>query len=123
MSSVRNVQAAAVALGLALAACLRPGAPADAAASPPPLAHAPDGRPLAMTFDEEFDAWRPFRHGQGVWRTWFRDGTGEPLTERTLAGNKELELYVDPDWAPDGGPPVGLNPFAVHDGVLDIAAG
>ena len=67
-----------------------------------------------MTFDDEFDSFRPYRHGQGVWRTWFRDGTGEPLTERTLAGNKELQLYVDPDWAPDGGPPIGLNPFSVQ---------
>jgi beta-glucanase (GH16 family) len=123
MARVRFVQAATgAALGLALVAGLRPATPARAAASPAPLTHAPDGRALALTFDEEFDSWRPFRHGQGVWRTWFRDGTGEPLTERTLAGNKEVQLYVDPDWAPDGGPPVGLNPFAVHDGVLDITA-
>jgi beta-glucanase (GH16 family) len=124
MARVRIVQiAAAAALGLALCACLRPAAPAQAAATASgPLKSAPDGRTLALAFDDEFDSWRPYRHGQGVWRTWFRDGTGEPLTERTLAGNKELQLYVDPDWAPDGGPPIGLDPFSVHDGVLEIAA-
>lgn len=107
--------AAALAAALALSGCQR------AAAAPlPPLAKAPDGRPLALTFSDDFDSWRPFRHGQGVWRTWFRDGTGEPLTERTLVGNKELQLYVDPDWAPDGGPPIGISPFTLHDGMLDI---
>jgi len=121
MARVRFVQAAA-ALGLAFVAGFQaPGsAGAAAAGSPPPLSRAPDGRALALAFSDDFDSWRPFRHGQGVWRTWFRDGTGEPLTERTLAGNKELQLYVDPDWAPDGGPPIGISPFTLHDGMLDI---
>ena len=108
--------AAAAAAALALAVGQQPARAAPSA----PLAKAPDGRALALSFSDDFTSWRPFRHGQGVWRTWFRDGTGEPLTERTLAGNKELQLYVDPDWAPDGGPPIGLNPFSLHDGVLEI---
>src|SRR5215472_4060226 len=108
--------AAAAAIGLALAAGQWP-----ARATPsPPLAKAPDGRPLVVSFSDDFATWRPFRYGQGVWRTWLRDGGGEPLTERTLAGNKELQLYVDPDWAPDGGPPIGISPFSLHDGKLEI---
>jgi beta-glucanase (GH16 family) len=119
MAGIRIAEVAAVAAGLALAGCLKAAPPAEAAPAPA-LTKAPDGRALVVTFSDDFDSFRPFRHGQCVWRTWFRDGTGEPLTERTLMGNKELQLYVDPDWAPDGGPPIGLNPFSAHDGVLDI---
>jgi beta-glucanase (GH16 family) len=116
MARVRFIQtAAALAAVLVVAGCQQ------ASASPsPPLAKAPDGRTLALSFSDDFTTWRPFRNGQGVWRTWFRDGTGEPLTERTLVGNKELQLYVDPDWAPDGGPPIGISPFSLHDGMLEI---
>jgi len=110
--------AAVAALGLALCACQ--GAP-PAAAATAPLAHAPDGRPLTMTFDDEFDSFRRFAHGQGVWRTYLRGGDGMLVTERTLTGNKELQVYVDPDWAPEGRP-LGLNPFSLHDGELEIRA-
>ena len=108
---------AAVALALGLCACRGPAA---AAAATPPLTRAPDGRALAVTFADEFDSFRRFTGGQGVWRTYLRNGDGGPLTERTLQGNKELQLYVDPDWRPDGGPPLGLNPFSIHDGKLEI---
>jgi beta-glucanase (GH16 family) len=124
MGPTRISPVAAVMAALALGACQ--GAPPAAAAPPPqtngPLTKAPDGRPLSVTFADEFDGFSRFAHGQGVWRTWLRGGDGGPLTERTLQGNKELQLYVDPDWRPDGGLPIGLDPFAVHDGILDIRA-
>jgi beta-glucanase (GH16 family) len=120
MSVIRFPQAAAAAaLGLVLGACLR-GAP-PAAAATPPLTRAPDGRALAVTFDDEFDSFRRFSHGKGVWRTYLRGGDGMLVTERTLTGNKELQVYVDPDWAPEGAP-LGLNPFSLHDGLLEIRA-
>lgn len=114
---IRNRPAwASTALALALAACLRAGPPAAAATAP--LTKAPDGRPLKLTFDDEFDSFRPWRDGQGVWRTTFRDGKGQDDFDlRTLRWNKELELYVDPGFRG-----LGLNPFASHGGMLDIVA-
>src|SRR5262245_43274871 len=115
MAGVRILAAAAVAIGLG--ACLKAAPPAEAA----PLAQSPDGRPLTLTFQDEFDSFRPWKDGRGVWRTTFRDGKGSDDWDlRTLKWNKEVQLYVDPDFAPGGGPPLRLNPFAVKDGTLAI---
>jgi beta-glucanase (GH16 family) len=119
----------AVAAALAMAACL-PSTP-PAAAATPPLKATPDGRPLTLTFADEFDTFRPFRNSQGIWRTTLRDGCcdGKDFNVRTLASNKEMQLYVDPDlkgiWKkprPGGGEdkPLGLNPFSARGGVLEI---
>jgi beta-glucanase (GH16 family) len=111
---------AALGLALTVAACLRATPPA--AAATPPLAKAPDGRPLSVTFDEEFNSFRPWVDGKGVWRTTYRDGqAADPFDIRTIKGNKEVELYVDPDFAPTGRK-LGLNPFRVANGVLEIRA-
>lgn len=125
--SIRSLAAArapaVVALALALAACFRGASPADAAPATAPLTATPDGRPLKLTFDEEFNSFRPYVNGQGVWRTVFRNGQGDPIDLRTLKGNRELQLYVDPSFGAmglQGAPPLGLNPFRLHDGVLDI---
>jgi beta-glucanase (GH16 family) len=114
---VRNRAAlASMALALGLAACLRASPPAVAATAP--LARAPDGRPLTLTFADDFNSFRPWRQGKGVWRTTFRDGKGsDDFDLRTLKWNKELELYVDPDFRG-----LGLDPFATRDGVLEITA-
>ena len=87
-----------------------------------PLTRAPDGRALVVTFSDDFDSFRPFVGGKGVWRTFLRNGDGKPFTERTIQGNKELQIYVDRDWRPDGGPPLGVDPFAVKGGALEITA-
>ena len=113
-------------LALGLAACLPPAAPAEAAGAAP-LKQTPDGRPLAMTFADEFDSFRPWRNGQGVWRTVYKDGRHEdPFELRTLRGNKELQLYVDPDIplkvSASGADTAALNPFAARGGMLEIAA-
>jgi len=86
-----------------------------AQSSSAPLQATPDGRPLVLSFSDEFDSFRRFTGRSGVWRTTFGDGTHEGLDRRSLPPNGELELYVDPDV-------FGLNPFSVHDGVLDITA-
>src|SRR6266540_1234598 len=89
-------------LALSLAACLEIAAPAAAASGP--LAQTPDGRPLQMTFEDQFDSFRPWRDGRGVWRTEFKDGrSDDPFELRTLRGNKELQLYVDPAMPLKGG--------------------
>ncbi|HEX3699388.1 MAG TPA: glycoside hydrolase family 16 protein [Phenylobacterium sp.] len=106
----------AAALALSLAACLKASPPA--AAATPPLAKSPDGRPLAMTFDDEFDSFRRFQNGKGVWRTTFRDGqSADPFDIRTIRGNKEVELYVDPEFQH-----LGLDPFRVRGGMMEITA-
>ena len=107
---------AAVGLALVLSACLK--GPSSAAAASGPLSRAPDGRPLAVTFAEEFNAFRRFQGGQGVWRTTYKDGkAADEIDIRTLKGNKEVQLYVDPEFAR-----LGLNPFKLSNGVLEIRA-
>jgi beta-glucanase (GH16 family) len=111
-------------LALGLAACLGFGPPASAAKSPA-LTRSPDGRRLELTFHDEFDSFRPWRNGHGVWRTVFKDGRSADRTAlRTLRNNKELQLYVDPDMPLnyEVDRTADLNPFVVHDGVLDIVA-
>jgi beta-glucanase (GH16 family) len=107
---------AAVALALTLAACLRGTPPAEAATAT--LAKSPDGRPLTLTFADEFNDFRPYVNGKGVWRTTFRDGkAADEFDIRTIKGNKEVQLYVDPAFKR-----LGLNPFRVVGGVLEIRA-
>ena len=119
MRGVARAAGRTVAAGvcLALAAC---GGPARSAATGP-LSAAPDGRRLELTFREEFDTFRPWRGAAGAWRTTFGDGKAQGFGARTLQANKELQLYVDADMADDQGK-VGLDPFAVKDGVLTITA-
>jgi len=68
---------------------------------------------LTPTFAEEFNSFRATPGGltdAGVptWRTTFHNG------DRTLWGNREAEYYSDPS--------VGVNPFALNNGVLEITA-
>ena len=70
---------------------------------------------MKLTFDEEFNS-LSLRTGttataNGIWKT--SDGWGN----RTLHGNNELQLYVDPDYKG-----LGLNPFSVQDGIVTITA-
>jgi beta-glucanase (GH16 family) len=100
----------------ALAACLRGGPTAEAATAP--LAKSPDGRPLTLTFADEFNDFRPYVNGKGVWRTTYRDGQStDDIGVRTLKNNKEVQLYVDPQFKR-----LGLNPFRINGGVLEIRA-
>jgi beta-glucanase (GH16 family) len=76
---------------------------------------------LHLTFDDEFNSLSlnmgtPSTAG-GTWTTYF-SGFGV----RTLSGNNEQELYVDPSFAGTSGAPLGLNPFSVQNGTLTISA-
>lgn len=94
-------------------AALRPDRSGAAA-----LKTTPDGRRLELAFADEFETFRRFSGDRGVWRTTFRDGNGQdPFDLRTLRWNKELQLYVDAEFAG-----LGLDPFALRDGVLEISA-
>jgi hypothetical protein len=82
---------------------------------------------LRETFDDEFDTLRLYdpQTKQGVWKTLFAHGpqTGPNAWDsRTLRGNKELEIYVDPAFPGLGQTPLGLNPFSVRNGMLTITA-
>lgn len=91
-----------------------------------PLTRAPDGRPLVLSFSDDFDSLRRIRRGApvagAVWRTTFGDGSKNDIDARTIRNNKELELYVDPEMTDSEGRLVGVTPFEVHDGVLDLIA-
>ena len=101
----------------ALALLSVPAAAQDSA----PLRETPDGRPLTLVFAEEFDTFRRWSGRAGVWRTTYGDGTHLGLDRRSLPTNGELQLYVDPDIrGPNGS--LGLNPFALRGGALEIVA-
>jgi len=89
--------------------------PASSSQAAAPLQVSPDGRPLALTFADEFNDFRPLGGRGGVWRTTYGDGTHQGLDRRSLPSNGELELYVDRSV-------LGLDPFSVRDGVLEIIA-
>lgn len=82
---------------------------------------------LTRTFADEFEALDLYdpRTRRGVWKTQFAHGPqAGPLAwdSRTLKGNLEQELYVDPAFPGRGRVPLGLNPFVLRDGVLSIEA-
>lgn len=115
----------AVFAGLSLGACGWVATKAKAA-DDGPLAHAPDGRALVMTFSSDFSTLSRVndRAGAtgGVWRTAFKEGSHGGIQNRTLDGNKELEVYVDPEMPDHLGRPMGLDPFSLHDGQIDLIA-
>src|SRR5579883_1247432 len=88
------------------------------AAQAQPLKTAPDGRPLVLTFADEFDEFRQLGDPHPVWRTTFGNGHSRQ-EDRTLPANGELELYVDRSFWTDGEGPI---PFRNHDGILDLIA-
>jgi beta-glucanase (GH16 family) len=108
-------------LGALVSGVLIAAASSSPAQEGAPLRATPDGRPLVLTFSDEFDSFRPWRGRSGVWRTTFGDGTHLGLDRRSLPPNGELQIYVDPDIAGPRGS-LGLNPFSVRNGVLEITA-
>jgi beta-glucanase (GH16 family) len=82
-----------------------------------------DRSTLRLTFEENFDEFRRFGEEKGRWRTVFGSGGPRALSNRTLTNNKELQIYVEPEFAGSGGTaPLGLNPFSLSDGILTIEA-
>jgi len=83
-----------------------------------------DSSRLQPTFSDEFatlNLWTG--DNSGVWKTWYGGGTYKSnLDNRTLRGNGELEIYVDPLLKGTGTAALGLNPFSLDNGVLTITA-
>jgi beta-glucanase (GH16 family) len=71
------------------------------------------------SFAEEFDALSLWDGKRGTWRTVYGYGG---INNRTLRPNGERQIYVDPSFAGTGDEPLGLDPFAIDDGMLHITA-
>ncbi len=82
-----------------------------------------DTSSLKMTFDDEFNTLSLNTGARGTssgtWRTMFGAAT---IQGRTLASNAEKEIYADADYTGTGTTPLGVNPFSLNNGVLDITA-
>jgi hypothetical protein len=102
-------------LGLTLAV---PTGPAPAACA---LADALPTAPVALTetFRDDFDAFDPYA---GRWTPHFDHNAYGDWRARTLAGNGEAQIYVDPRYPGGAGRPLGLDPFRAAGGLLGITA-
>jgi len=77
---------------------------------------------LQLSFADEFDSLNLWSGG-GTWKTWYGGGNYKSgLDNRTLRGNGELEIYVDPQLKGTGSTAFGLNPFNISNGILTITA-
>lgn len=111
--------------GLAVATSVSACSPRAAAADAAPLTRAPDGRALTLAFSEDFKSFSRMRSDSpapAAWRTTFGSGSSGGVQARTIPNNKELEVYVDPEMKDRQGRAMGLNPFSLHDGRLDLIA-
>jgi beta-glucanase (GH16 family) len=120
---VRIAATLAVLALLALAFLARPsaGAAGGAPADESPLTASPDHRPLKLTFGSDFQSFAANPGRDRIWRTTYGDGKENGPAARTLSGNSEQELYVDPAFGERIGAPK-LNPFSETGGVLRITA-
>jgi beta-glucanase (GH16 family) len=84
---------------------------------------------LEQTFADPFDTLE--LQGSERWTPHYDGGFDAPsgrwpgadwLSKRTLQGNQEQQIYVDPAYRGKGPAPLYLNPFRLHDGVLSIVA-
>ena len=88
-----------------------------------------DTSAMHMTFDDEFNSLSLYNPvtGTGTWKTNFISGAqsgSDSWMSRTLATNSEQEIYVDPSYTgvAGGKTALGINPFSITNGVLDIHA-
>ncbi len=81
-----------------------------------------DTSKLTMTFDDEFDSLSLNTGAKGSAGTWRTMYGGNPIQGRTLSSNGEQQIYVDADYTGTGTTPLGVNPFSLHNGILDITA-
>lgn len=80
---------------------------------------------FAADFNGPLSVYDP-KTGQGVFTTSFNgqqiESGPNAWRSRTLPDNGEKEIYVDPGYAGAGTKALGVNPFTISDGVLDITA-
>jgi serralysin len=74
-----------------------------------------------LTFDDEFNS-LSLRSASNPTGTWTPNYWYGGLGAYTLTGNGELQLYTAPGFTGTGSTDLGLNPFSITNGVLDIHA-
>lgn len=74
---------------------------------------------LELKFLDEFDDFDP--NGE-IWTPHYDHNPYDDWRGRTLQGNNEQQIYVDPEYKGESNAPLGLNPFSVKSGVLTITA-
>lgn len=74
---------------------------------------------LHRTFLDDFDR---FDLTDGIWTPHYNHNKYPDWRARTLTGNEEEQIYVDPGYAGEADAALGLNPFRVENGVLKITA-
>lgn len=117
--------AAALAPGLAPAAELVTAALPAPPAGPPPAACAPITTPtsgavtLTRTFRDGFGRFDPYG---GPWVPHYAHNDYDDWRARTLTGNGEAQIYVDPRYRGSATEPLGLDPFRLAGGVLRLTA-
>jgi hypothetical protein len=89
---------------------------ARAGTDAPPLPAAPDGRPLALMFSDDFQVFRPWTGHDGIWLTTLDDGLQFSRDRRSVAADEEEIAYTADPMADE------LDPFAIDRGVLEIIA-
>jgi beta-glucanase (GH16 family) len=84
---------------------------------------------LVQTFDDEFTNFSWYadgviggKPGGGTWRTNFGYAGVQDLGSRTLPSNGEMQIYVDRGFRGTTKEPLGLDPFRVTKGGLEIIA-
>ena len=88
-----------------------------------------DRKNLTKTFADEFDTFSWYaegtldgRRGGGTWRTNLPHGPPTSLQSRIIDGSQELQIYVEPSFRGRGNKPLGIDPFSIRNGILEIAA-
>ena len=76
---------------------------------------------MTMTFDDEFDT-LSLNTGVGAKGTWRTSFGAAAISGRTLSSNAEQEIYADADYTGTGTTKLGINPFSLNNGVVDITA-
>jgi hypothetical protein len=85
---------------------------ARAGSDAPPLPAAPDGRPLALVFSDDFQVFRPWNGRDGIWLATLGDGLQFSRDRGAMAIDQGP---LDPLIA-------GPDPFAIDRGILEIVA-
>ena len=88
-----------------------------------------DYRNLIKTFDDEFTNFSWYADGLpggpsggGIWRTHYGYAGVQDRNSRTLESNGEQQIFVDSAFRGTASAPLGLDPFRIVDGVLEIIA-
>lgn len=76
---------------------------------------------MHLTFDDEFNSLSLYNGVSGTWNPTY--GYGSNLNNfASHVHGEEKQIYVDPAFTGTTSSALGVNPFSIHDGILDITA-